>query len=376
MRVVTVRTKDNKERYMVVDNQGQPVVPIIKYLKFKDNTGSSRNTLRTYSYHLKLFFEFLYQKNRDYLNVNIDDFADFVGWLRKPDENIKISYIIDKESKRSNRTINAITNTVLLLYEYIMQQEDESIRVSEKLKRQLSTSRKGFKGFFSHVDNNTYSASILRLKEGKARLKTISKNDVELLINSCTNLRDVFLIQLLWETGMRIGEALALWLEDFNIGDCIVSVIDRGELVNKAEIKTVNSERTIDVSQDLMNAFMDYISEYHVDDVDTNHVFIKLTGVNKNDPMEYQDVVSLFNRLKRKTQLNISPHVLRHTSLTQLRNAGWDAEKLRIRAGHADVQTTLQMYIHPTEEDIRNEWEKVSKKMSLKIEKGGNSYEE
>lgn len=111
---------------------------------------------------------------------------------------------------------------------------------------------------------------------------------------------------------------------------------------------------------------MDYIAEYHSDEVDTNHVFIKLSGKNRYFPLEYQDIVSLFKRLRNKTGISVTPHVLRHTSLTELRKAGWRDEHLMKRAGHAHIQTTMQMYIHPSDEDIRQDWEKAEEKMKLR----------
>ena len=77
---------------------------------------------------------------------------------------------------------------------------------------------------------------------------------------------------------MRIGEALALWLEDVEPDAHRIHIVDRGELANLSEIKTVCSPRTVDVSADLINLFFEYIVEAHTDDVDTNHVFIKLSG--------------------------------------------------------------------------------------------------
>jgi len=122
----------------------------------------------------------------------------------------------------------------------------------------------------------------------------------------------------------------------------------------------------VDVSPDLINLFFDYVAEFHTDEVDTNHVFIKLSGENRYQPMEYQDVASLFRRLKAKTGIGVSPHILRHSSLTELRRAGWKPEHLRKRAGHAHVQTTTQIYLHPSDEDMRKDWEKAEEKMRLK----------
>ncbi|MED3683973.1 hypothetical protein P4530_13340 [Bacillus thuringiensis] len=50
-------------------------MPVMKFLKYKDNTGTARNTLRSYYYALKLYFEFLEQKELSYTDVGIDELA-------------------------------------------------------------------------------------------------------------------------------------------------------------------------------------------------------------------------------------------------------------------------------------------------------------
>jgi len=367
MRVETVLTAENKTRYMLLNSIGEPIIPVLKFLKFKDNTGAARNTIRAYCFHLKLFFEYLEQENLDYLNIGIDEMATFMRWLQHPYSTLKVSSISTMTSTRTAKTINIVISTVMSLYDYLMRHEDYSIQLSEKLKKQIPGSRRGFKDFLYHINKDkNYSANILKLKVPKQKPKTISKDSVAKLIDACTNIRDKFLIQLLWEGSIRIGEALALWLEDFVIDARIIHIRDRGELSNLAEIKTVCSPRKIDVSADLMNIYMDYIAECHIDEVDTNHVFIKFTGKNKYQPLEYQDIVSLFERLRKKTGVSVTPHVLRHTSLSELRKAGWKDEHLMKRAGHAHIQTTMQMYIHPSDEDIHKDWEKAEANLKLK----------
>lgn len=367
MRVEVIIKGDGKKRYVLVDDKGELVLPVVKFIKYRDNIGSARNTLRAYTYHLKLYFEFLKQLDKDYLDITIDDMANFVGWLQQPVSNLKVRYMKVQESKRNNKTINTIINTVLIFYDYLMRHEEYQISLSDNLRKQVSYSKRGYKDFLYHINKEKkFMSNIIKLKVPKTRPKTLTKEQVKLLLNSCTNKRDYFLLRLLWESSIRIGEALSLWIEDFNVGETIIEVKDRGELENFAEIKTVNSPRKIDVTPELMNEFMDYIAEIHVDDVDTNFAFIKLTGTNKYRAMEYQDVVSLFNRLKKKTGIDVSPHMLRHSSLTELMRSGWKGEFLRVRAGHKNIQTTLQMYIHPNDEDLRKEWETVQENMRLK----------
>ncbi len=371
VKVEQVILSNGKTRYMLVDKDGEPIQPVLQYLRFKDNSNAARNTLRSYCFHLKLFFEFLEQEKLDYHEIGIDRMASFMGWLQNPYGNNKIISISISSPPRKPRTINAVLATVIGFYDYLMRHEDYSIQLSERLKKQITGSRRNFKDFLYHINKDKkFTANILKAKVPKEKPKVISKEQVVKLIYSCSNIRDHFLIQLLWESSMRIGEALSLWLEDFQVDARKVHICDRGELENFAEIKTVYSPRIIDVSEELMDLYFEYIAEIHTDEVDTNHVFIKLSGENKQRPLEYTDVVSLFNRLKQKTGIHVTPHMLRHTSLTELRKSGWKDEHLMKRAGHAHIQTTLQMYVHPSDDDLRKDWERTQERMKINSQKG------
>ncbi|URZ05520.1 hypothetical protein CLROS_008460 [Clostridium felsineum] len=152
----------------------------------------------------------------------------------------------------------------------------------------------------------------------------------------------------------------------------MIDLKDRSELENNAEIKTVLSPRRIDISQNLADMFMEYISEYHTEKVETNHVFIKISGDNQYKPMNYIDVDNLFRTLKKKTGIYVTPHMFRHTSLTILRMANWQPELLRIRAGHKNIYTTLNTYIHPSDKEITEKFNKTQPNLNLNIYNEGD----
>ena len=374
MEVVKVKTEDGKERYFVADDDGLPIEPILKFIRFKDNTNFARNTLRMYCQHLKLYFEYLQQRELDFQKVTIDDLALFVNWLQNPYKSIKVVPTHQVETARSPRTVNIIVNTVLVFYDYILRHEEYSNNVSDRLKKFVTTPSRNFKGFLYGIahEQKKVTSNILKLKVPKSKPKTLSKQEIGTLIKACNNLRDKFLLLLLFQTGMRIGEALSLWIEDFDISDMVIDLKDRGELENNAEIKTVSSPRRIDISQDLADMFMEYIAEYHTEEVETNHIFIKVSGANKYKPINYTDVDNLFRSLKKKTGIYVTPHMFRHSSLTLLRMAGWKPELLRKRAGHKNVYTTLTTYIHPSDEEVTNEFEKTQPNFDLYIYSEGD----
>jgi integrase len=374
MEVVKVKTEEGKERYFVADDNGLPIEPLLKFIRFKDNTNFARNTLRMYCQHLKLYFEYLQQRELDFREVTIDDLALFVNWLQNPYRSLKIIPTNQVDEARSPRTVNIIVNAVLAFYDYILRHEEYSNNISDRLKKFVSTPSRNFKGFLYGIahEQKKVTSNILKLKVPKSRPKTLSKEEIGTLVRACNNLRDKFLLILLYETGMRIGEALSLWIEDLDISDMIIDLQDRGELENNAEIKTVSSPRRIDISQNLADMFMEYIAEYHTEEVETNHILIKISGDNKYKAMDYVDVDNLFRTLKRKTNIYVTPHMFRHSSLTVLRMAGWQPELLRIRAGHKNIYTTLNTYIHPSDEELTEAFNRTQPNLDLDIYKKGD----
>lgn len=261
MRVEPLLTAAGQVRYMLLDADGEPVRPVLQYLKFLDRQRTSRNTLRTYCYQLKLFFEFLEQAHVEYQHVGIDEMGDFLGWLQRPSSQVSSVAAVPTAPARSAYSINLAVATVIRFYDFLMIHEDYSLQLSQRLKIQLPGSRRPFKDFLYHLSQDRpFEVNLLKLKTPKSQSKAVPKKTVQALLDLCQNLRDEFLLCLLWETGMRIGEALALWLEDIDIGAQQIHIRDRGDLTNGAEIKTPASPRTLDVSADLIGLYLDYVA--------------------------------------------------------------------------------------------------------------------
>lgn len=364
MKTVKCKTPEGKTRYYLADESGTPVQAVLNYLKFRDNQGLARNTLRLNCYQLQSYFTYLSEAGIGYDHVTIDDLAEFMAWLRNPlilTNMIQFSF----EPAHKEQSINETIDTVINFYEYLARNGEFENRLSEKLVKFVMNPGRHYKGFlYGIADNRPVKSNVLRMPVPQREIRRISKEDTIALLYACTNIRDYFLLYLLFETGMRIGEALSLWLEDFSIDDLTVTITDRGELENLAEIKTVHSPRKLDCSQSLADLFVAYVCEIHTEEISTNHIFVKLRGSNAGKAMDYSDVDNLFRTLRRKTGIKITPHVLRHTSLSLLYADGWQPEYLRIRAGHKNIYTTINTYIHPTEEELTEEFKKASPNLS------------
>jgi len=60
-----VTPQHHQKRYIVVDDSGDLIVAVVRYLKYLDAIGRARNTLRAYAQSLSLYFTYLAQQDLD-----------------------------------------------------------------------------------------------------------------------------------------------------------------------------------------------------------------------------------------------------------------------------------------------------------------------
>ena len=358
-----------QRKYLLVDSEGNPIVPVVKYLKYLDQTGKSHNTLKTYCYGLKHYFTFLEETERDYKKINLQGLAEFVGWLQNPYRNPKVIVATPTTANLTAKTVNLTITIVTNFYDYLYRNDELPSNVGDKLMKQIYVGNgKRYKGFLHHITKgNPVTKNILKVKEPKKKLETLTKDQVMQLAHATTNIRDEFLIHLLFETGLRIGEALSLYISDFKRdykAGYHIQLVNRGELKNGAKLKT--DERKIEISSDLMDLYDDYLYEILDElETETNFLFVKLKGVNKGEPLEYTDVQSLFKRLKKKTGIDAHAHLLRHTHASIYYQTTKDIKLVQERLGHSQIQTTMNIYVHQTDEEKYEQWENAQHAFQL-----------
>ena len=217
MVVVTFETNDGKTRYYLADDNGVPIQPVLNYLRFEDDRGLARNTLRLHCIQMKHFYSFLEQKGLEYTQVTVDHLAEFIAWLKWPEIHEKV-IPMQLEPLVKAQTINANVDTVLGFYNYLLLHEEYENQLSQKLIKFVRNPQKNYRAFLNGIaDRKREKRYLLHLPVPQRRVKTVAKEDVNTLMDATGNIRDYFLLYLLFETGMRIGEALSLWLEDVDI---------------------------------------------------------------------------------------------------------------------------------------------------------------
>jgi integrase/recombinase XerD len=357
VKVQRVQLSEYQFTWMVLGEDFLPVEPIEEFLSYLRNLERSPNTVKAYSFHLKLYWEFLDSRALDWTAVSIVELADFMTWLRCPSPDGVVS-IQEQEAKRTETTVNAILTSVCMLYDF--HERNGTVPHIPLYRSQVIPGRR-YKGFLHHITKGKpVRTRLLKLKVPRRAPKTLASDDVQQLVAACHRARDKFLLCLLHETGMRIGQALGLRHEDIQSWDNQIQIIYRDDNSNGARAKS-HDTNILHVSKELMGLYSQYLQnelmEVLKDDF-SDYVFVNLWDGRIGEPMTYNTVMELFRRLKRKTGIAVHPHLFRHTHATDLICEGMEMAYVQKRLGHASIQTTINTYVHVSNEDMKQEYQK------------------
>jgi len=142
--------------------------------------------------------------------------------------------------------------------------------------------------------------------------------------------RDRLLFRLLYETGLRVGEALSLYVEDVDLttDDEHLHVLGKG-----GRKRTVLLDDPVVVAQ--LRAYLKHTRYQH-------GPLFRAEKNGRGGPLRYQSVQALWMRYCTHAGVTCTLHQLRHTHATELVNAGVSLATIRKRLGHKNVQTTLR----------------------------------
>lgn len=234
MKVQKGQLEGNKTIWLVLDDNYLPVEPISKYLRYLDSLERSPNTIATYARNLKFYWEYLQQSSLDWKQVNLEHLSEFIYWLRNPEPGTIPLY--PQQSKRSEKTINHALTTVTSFYEF-----HERLGTTKGVEAYSYGVQKGskYKPFLHHISKGKLTKTrLLKIKEPKTFPGCLNDAQIKTLIDACTRIRDKFLICLLYETGMRIGEVLGLRHSDIVSGG-------KNEIHIKKRLDNINKARAV-----------------------------------------------------------------------------------------------------------------------------------
>lgn len=195
--------------------------------------------------------------------------------------------------------------------------------------------RRNVSSFFSWLEEEDYILKspmrrIHKIKTTKTVKNTITDEEIERLRDQCGCKRDLAIIDLLYSTGMRVGELVRLNIEDidFNERECVV--LGKGD-----------KERRVYFDAKTKIHLQDYLAER----CDTNPaLFVSLDAPYHR--LQISGIEVRLRMLGRSLGIDrIHPHKFRRTMATRAVDKGMPVEQVQKILGHSQIDTTMQYAI-------------------------------
>lgn len=272
----------------------QSVHRFLDYLWLKE--GLSANTIASYRYDFQQAGKFWDAHSMDWLHVTSEDVRQYLSFRF--------------EQGLSHRSTARSLSSLRRLYSYWLQH-----------------------GWISQDP----LANIAAPKIGRTLPTTISEADVDLLLNApqardVLECRDGAMLELLYATGLRVSELIAIQMDQLNLQQGVVRVVGKG-----------GKTRIVPLGEPANLRLTNYIQRCR------DHLMVQATDVlfpsRRGRRMTRQ---TFWHRIKKYAvragiQAELSPHTLRHAFATHLLHHGADLRVIQLLLGHADLSTT-QIY--------------------------------
>jgi integrase/recombinase XerD len=339
------------ESWTVIGSDLRPVQPVERYLAWLSCIERAPTTVRAYAHDLKTFWEFVESRGLAWDQVSLEQLGEFTGWLRWPADNVVV--LQGGIAARSASTVNRILTAVFGFYEFHAR---NGVDVARALVDERRMGCGNFKAFLHGIAPSRPRNRVGRLREERRLPATLSVEQVAAILAAQTRLRDRFLFALLAGTGMRIGQALGLRHSDVVSHERRIDIVAREDNANGARGK--RGHGWVPITSELVRLHSDYM---HVEygDLDSDYVFVNLWGGRVGHAMSYHAVDEVVRRTRRRVGFHFTAHQLRHTYATVVRRGGVPLEIVSKLLCHRSIQTTSDIYLHASPEDLRADLERA-----------------
>ena len=297
--------------------------------------GFSRNTSDAYRNDLGQFWEFLQDNGNGHSNGNGNGHSSGAG-----DGNGNYAWaMVD----------------INVLNKYI-----ENLRV-RKGYRDTTTARKvaSIKSFFGFLSENSIitedpTESLGSPRVGRTLPKFLPKEDVTLLLDTAyksgsnEGQRDAVIMELLYATGLRVGELVSLDLQDVDLPESYIRCMGKG-----------SKERIVHLYPKALEELRRYLKSARIALLGHRRTEPSLFVNHRGERLTRQWVWTILKTYARKAGIeqNITPHTLRHSFATHLLQNGASLRHVQELLGHSSISTT-QVYTHLTNGYVQKEYAK------------------
>jgi integrase/recombinase XerD len=270
-----------------------------EYVAWLELQGKSQQTIKTYLWALKKFFEQLpADANPESLSKN-----DILRTLAK----------LKKAKNYDKNTIRLIIRALSSFYKFLDRKDVQEILKAPKIDRSLP--------------------------------KFLTYDEIQRLVNAADNPRDRVIVTLLFTAGLRVSELCKLAWKDILWSEGFIRV-EKGK---------GGKDRYVPLhpwAAKELKIYQEWLKAHGINFSEDSRVLVALQSFTKrptNKSLTPRSVQRILKNLANKAglQKRVTPHVLRHSLATYLLSKGVDIRFIQELLGHASLATT-QIYTHVT----------------------------
>lgn len=282
--------------------------------------------------------------------MTIDSFIRYLTTERRYSPHTILAYKTDLEVfLRYVESTYEVTKpndlTATILRSFVVEQMEAGLH-PKSVNRKIS-SIKAFVRYMrkSGLMENNPAATLKSVKTPKLLVSVLSEREMSDLLSSAyfedstEGCRDRAIIELLYATGIRRSELIALQLKSIDFRSMTIRVNGKR-----------NKERLIPLNKSAIQALQGYL-QVRPPSTENHFLFITNKGNKLYPELVYKIVkryISYVSSLEKK-----SPHVLRHTFATHLLNKGAEMNDIKALMGHANLSAT-QVYTHNSFDQLKS----------------------
>ena len=286
------------------------------------------------------------------MKKDIDAFLEYIEKQKMYSLNTKKNYEIDISEFMNylkDKEINYTDVNYEFIKEYLVYMYNKKYK-RNTIARKLSSLRSFYKYLFNNNIIKTNPFKYVKTpKKEKMLPKYLSVVDLETIfnvpdLNFNLGQRDRLILEILYATGIRVGELVEIIVSDIDFFNKEIKVNGKGSKQRIVEFG--------DYCFEYINLFLNDGREKILKKHNKTSSYLIIN--DHGDKITTRGVELLIDKIIKKAALKrkVTPHMLRHTFATHLLNEGCDILTVKELLGHESLEST-QIYTHVSNEHLR-----------------------
>lgn len=359
---------------LLVDADGIPIPVATEFLAYVSLRGCSPNTVLAYAYDLAHLWRFFAASDLTWDRLTPERAPELLAYLRSVRScrrGVQAGPVLAASKGEpqpaptlSPRSVNRALAAISAFYDWaiLCGRRDGVNPIARVSERSAMMASDRHRPFLTGIASRPPSAKALRVRTPRRLPRPLDPEQIAKLLPQLRSRRDVAIVRLMLDGGLRPGEVLGLHLTDIAYGRRRLTVRHRDDHPRGARSKS-RTERLVDVHE---AATLEAVSAYimHERPRDATSPILLLVGgrgPRRAEPLSYAALVRMFARACERAGFRapwVTPHALRHTHATKMWEAGMRELTLQKRLGHASVEAT-RLYTRVSDASVVAEYRRA-----------------